>query len=142
MSDRFKLAVVSCDPQGLIGGSQVPFDLFPPKNISRIHPAQYDLVLIDARPGHEVPASDGISKHLAGTNIMFLSETFDIQKHCVKKSLPCARYSTHRRISSSCWIKKRISGLQHPFLIEMEKDRSKQRDSALGYPAQTGHRDP
>ncbi|MCD8553401.1 PAS domain S-box protein [Seleniivibrio sp.] len=126
MSDRFKLAVVSCDPQGLIGGSQVPFDLFPPKNISRIHPAQYDLVLIDARPGHEVPASDGISKHLAGTNIMFLSETFDIQKQLREKELALRKIlDASQDIVIMLDKKANILDCNTRFLIEMEKDRSK-----------------
>ena len=126
MSDRFKLAVVSSDPKGLIGGSQVPFDLFLPKDISKIRSAQYDLVLIDTRPGHEPPSQKNIAENLSGINIMFLSAKFDIQKQLREKELALRKIlDASQDIVIMLDKQANILDCNTRFLIEMETDRSK-----------------
>ncbi|TCK61876.1 hybrid sensor histidine kinase/response regulator [Seleniivibrio woodruffii] len=87
--NRFRLAVVSAEPDSLFSDRRPYYDLFSPENVNLIPTQPFDLVIIDARKGHSFPDRDSIDIHLGGANLMFVSETFDtVKKNSLSGGMP------------------------------------------------------
>lgn len=73
---RIKLAVISTDTDGLFAVRQPAYDLFSPEDISLVSNIPFDLVIIDARNGRQIPDAENVAAELSGANIMYVSEDY------------------------------------------------------------------
>ncbi|MGE4318454.1 MAG: PAS domain S-box protein [Deferribacterales bacterium] len=78
--DRFRLAVISDDPESLFAGKKPSFDHFTISSIHLMHSVSFDLVIIDCRKGKTIPAPQQIQANLSGANIMYVSENFTSER--------------------------------------------------------------
>ncbi len=78
--DRFRIAVISDDPESLFAGKKPSFDHFTASGIHLMHTMYFDLVIIDCRNAGAAPSPLQIQANLSGANIMFVSDNFSSEK--------------------------------------------------------------